>query len=96
MYVKVHSREHKKVIAICDENLIGKTFEERDKQLKISKRFYKGNIKGEEEVLDLIKTGDNLNIVGEKSVKLALKSKIVLKSNVRRIKSIPYIYIFSR
>lgn len=95
MYVKVHSKQGRDVVAICDENLIGKTFETKDKQLKISKEFYKGEKKNEEEIINLIKVADNLNIVGKNSVEIALKTNIVLKSDVKRIKNIPYIYIIS-
>ena len=95
MYVKIHSRSGRDVVAICDEELIGKIFETKEKQLNISKEFYKGEKKNEEEVISIIKKAVNLNIVGKNSVDIALKTNLVLKSDIKRIKNIPYIYIIS-
>ncbi len=95
MYVKIHSKSGRGVVAICDEDIIGKTFETKEKQLNVSKEFYKGEQKNEEEVISIIKKADNLNIVGKNSVNIALKTNIVLKSDVKRIKNIPYLYIIS-
>ena len=55
MYVKIHKSEHQKVIAICDEGLIGKTISEGDKEINISEDFYKGDLLKEEQVLELLK-----------------------------------------
>jgi len=95
MYVKIHSRSGRDVIAVCDEDIIGKIFETKDKQLEITKEFYEGEKKNEEEVISIIKKADNLNIVGKNSVGIALKTNTILKSDVKMIKNIPYIYIIS-
>ena len=55
MYVKIHESEKRIVVAICDEDLIGKTFFENEKQLQITERFYKGDKKSEQEVIEIMK-----------------------------------------
>ena len=50
MIVKIHkTRDRRKIIAVCDENLIGKRFEEREMQLDLSSDFYNGELMNEEE-----------------------------------------------
>ena len=82
MYLKIHSSGERKIIAVCDENLIGKTFEEKDLQLQVSKRFYKGEIVNENKILEEIKDADYVNIVGKNSVDFAIKNNLILKSNI--------------
>jgi len=95
MYVKVHESEARIVVAICDEELIGKKFSEEDKQLEITERFYKGEKEEEEKVIEIMKEASNLNIVGKETVKLALESEIIEKEAIITIKNIPHSQIFA-
>jgi hypothetical protein len=95
MYVKIHISQNAKVVTICDECLIGKKFEEKDLQLNVSEKFYKGEKKSEKEVVEILKQEDNINIVGEKSINLALKSNIISKDCIKKIKNIPFANIFA-
>ena len=90
MYLKIHSSGERKIIAICDENLIGKTFEEKDLQLQVSERFYKGEKVSEEIILEEIKEADYVNIVGKNSINFGIKNKLILKSNIILIQKIPH------
>lgn len=94
MYVKIHKSDDSVVTAICDENLIGKTFSENEKEISISERFYKGEKKSEEEVIDILKNATNLNLVGEQTINLTLKLKIITKDSIILIKEIPHAQIF--
>jgi hypothetical protein len=82
------------VVAICDKELIGKTFEEGEYQLDIKENFYKGEIKSEAEVIKIIKDMSaedaTFNIVGERSVQTAIKSRIISENSVLKIQGIPY------
>ncbi len=91
MIVKEHrSIDGRVVVAFCDDELIGKRFEEGNLQLNLDSNFYKGGKKTKEEVLKIFSKADIVNIVGEKSIKLALKAKIISKGGIIRIKNIPY------
>ncbi len=90
MLVKIHKAEKRKIVSICDENLIGKTFEEKDLQLKVSERFYKGEKLSENQILEQIKDADYINIVGEESINFMLKNKFIFKSGVIKIQNIPH------
>ena len=90
MYVKIHHTKYRDVVAICDKDLIGKKFSENNLELNISERFYKGNNLDDEEVIIIMKNSEALNIVGKKSVELAIKNNIVSKNQVITIQGIPY------
>lgn len=94
MYVKIHE-SGSKVLAVCDKELIGKKFEENDLCLDVSERFYKGEEVSDEKALNLIKEYDNVNIVGKKSVNLALKNNLINKENIIKIKGVPHAQIIT-
>ena len=92
MLVKIHN-SYRTIVAICDSDLVGKTFEEGDKQIKITENFFKGEEKTEQEVLEIIEMGTcedyTFNIVGKKSVALALKCGLIKKEGITNIQGIP-------
>jgi len=92
MLVKIHN-SYRMVIAICDNNLLGKTFEEGAKQIIVGKNFYEGENKTESEILkimsDYSEADATFNIVGEESVKTALKAKLIRKEGITYIQNIP-------
>ena len=90
MYLKIHSSGERKIIAICDEDLIGKTFEENDLQLQVSERFYKGEKTSESKILEEIKEADYVNIVGKNSINFGIKNNLISKSNIITIQKIPH------
>ena len=93
MYVKIHSDGNLKVLAISDEDLIGKTIEDGKIIIGVSERFYKGEKKSDQEVLELMKVADNINMVGITCVKLALDNGIISEENIIMIKKIPHVQV---
>ncbi len=94
MYVKTHQSEDSVVTAICDENLIGKTFSEDGREIIISERFYGGDKKSEEEVTEILKNASNLNLIGEETINLSLKLNIITKDSIMLIDKIPHAQVF--
>lgn len=88
--IKIHKADGRRIVSICDENLIGKIFADEPLQLDVSEFFYKGNRMSEEETLNVARNANSLNIVGEKSIKFALKNELIGKENIVKIKKIPH------
>jgi len=90
--VKVHS-SYRNTVAICDSELIGKSFEEGNKQLIVNPNFFQGEEKTEKEILEIIEKGTyedyTFNIVGEKSIAIALKVGIIKPGGVMKIQGVP-------
>jgi len=93
MFVNI-IKSYRDVVAICDSELIGKYFKENEFQLNIKENFYKGEKKSEKEVLNIIQKmfdeDATFNIVGDKSVSLAIKSGIVSDNSIKKINGIPF------
>ena len=86
---------HEKVVALADESLIGKTLEEGMKHLDVTERFYKGELKTDEEVIQILKDADNLNLVGEEVVGIALKEGFINEEDVVTIEGVPHVQIYN-
>jgi hypothetical protein len=93
MYINIH-KSYRDVVAIADENLIGKIFEEEKSRLEVKEAFYKGEKIDEEKLIKIIKDlkreDATFNIVGNNSISAAIKAGAITKENVLKIKNIPY------
>ena len=89
IFIKEHTHNNRKLISLCDGNLIGKEFDDGESTLKIFKDFYSGEPMFEKDIIKLIKENTLLNIVGEESIKFALNNKLIHKDGIRKIKNIP-------
>ncbi len=90
MIVKIHNTERGLLIAIADDELIGKKFEKGKLQLDLTSDFYKGKHMKEKEILELIEKAYILNIVGENSVKFAIKNKLIKEENILKVAKVPH------
>jgi len=96
MLIKVH-KSYRYVIAICDSELLGKTYEEGKRILDIRQSFYGGegaDEVDEEKLLELLdfwsKEDATFIISGEKSTQTAIKSEIITQDAIKTIQGIPF------
>lgn len=92
MIVKIHKGpDGKKVIAVCDSDIIGKRFEEKNLQLDLKSDFYRGDdMKGDDLLKEVRKCPCCLNVVGKESVGFCIKNNLADKENIIKIKGIPH------
>jgi uncharacterized protein len=90
IFIKEHIHNHRKLLSICDGNLIGKTFEEGNFVINVSRNFYQGEPMFEKDILNLIEDNTLLNIVGKESIDFALKNRLISKEGIIRIKNVPH------
>jgi len=86
---------YRTIVAVADDDLIGKKFEEGGLQLDVKENFYKSEKKfSEKEALeiiqDMMKEDATFNIVGEKSIRVALKSGVIDEETIRKVDGIPF------
>lgn len=93
MLIKI-IKSHRDIVAICDSDLIGKKIEDNQFQLDIKENFFLGKEVDEKEAIDIMKRMERedatFNIIGEKSVKAALKAEIIIPEGIKTIKGIPF------
>ncbi|MBD3313360.1 DUF424 family protein [Candidatus Woesearchaeota archaeon] len=92
MIVKIHKcPDGRKVIAVCDPDVLGKKFEKGELQLDLTTDFYKGEEKDKDELLAEIRKGScNVNIAGKKSVAFFVESKIIEEDNIIEVDGVPH------
>lgn len=98
MWVKIH-KSSRAVVAICDENLLGKKFLEGIKQLDVTESFFKGERHTKEEVLSIMKyefkLSSTFNIIGKESIETAIEAGIISKDEFSKVKNIPFTLIIN-
>ena len=92
---KIHKGQGRKIICLCDKDLVGKKIEDKDLQLDISKSFYNGSDLSEEDILKETREFSSLNIVGKEAVDFAVKNSLISKSNIIKIKNIPHAIVIA-
>ncbi len=96
MYIKIHKAPAGDVVAICDEDILGKTLEDKKYSVKISEHFYKGEIKGAATIIPILKLAVNINIIGKESVALGLKIGIIKQENIIMIAGVPHAQVYTQ
>ncbi len=96
MYLKIHESPRGKVVAVCDKELIGKILEDENTamDLKNYSGFYVGEHVGKDDVEKALEKFSSANIVGKKSVGVALSAGVVSKEDIMYINETPYIQIY--
>ena|SRR3989344_7620826 len=91
--LKIHV-SYRNAVAIADSDIIGKRFEEGQRQLDIKESFYKGKEIGKEELIqemiDQTKEDSTFNIVGKNSVAAAIEAGIISKESVGKVQGVPF------
>ena len=93
MIVKKHTADGKVVLAICDEDILGKYFEDEKAVLDLTSKFYAGSEKNTEELLEMIKEAYIINCAGHKTIEFLKKHNLVDDKTVIRIGGIPFAQI---
>ena len=98
MLVKIHNA-YRLIVAVCDEDLIGKKFEDGNKQLDLTGNFFKGEEKTEKEaeevIIDMQREDATFNIAGKKSCNLFRKLGLITEQGILYVNSVPVALILS-
>ena len=94
MILKVHKRGKNVIVAACDEDLVDKTFKCGELRLHISKSFYGSEICDEEELLVALKYCTSANLVGEKTIDVAVRAGFISNEGILRVGDIPHAQLY--
>jgi len=93
MLIKIHN-SYRQIVAICDSDLLGKTFEQGNRILDVRESFYNGEEKSELELIELMENlareDATFNIIGKQSVQAAVKAGIISKEGIKKVSNIPF------
>lgn len=85
----LHKTKEGVVVGVCDSELIGKVFSEGDLVLDLDlyKNFY-GSETDKSKVISFFEEAITINLVGDNAVALALESKVINKTDIKKAKVI--------
>lgn len=90
LIVKLHKKDGRTILAVCDSDLLGKKIENEKTTLDLTSTFYKGNDMEDIFVGDLMRNADSINIVGKNAVKLAIQEGLIEEKEIKTVKDTPY------
>jgi len=95
-YLKTHVSRFSTIVAVCDKQCLGKKFESGGLVLDLGlhRRFYEGELVGEEEVKNALCNAGSINIVGDKSIELAAKALGVSKAGAKKIGGVSHLQVY--
>ena len=89
LIIKVLTTPNGKLIAVCDPELLGKTFEEGDRQLDLSAQFYQGEPKPKDQIEEILKDAYVVNAVGKRSTALLIELEMIEPDHILKVDNIP-------
>ncbi|UCB58696.1 MAG: DUF424 family protein [Thermoplasmatales archaeon] len=88
--LKIYKQGNELLVGACDENLIGKKIEDGKFQLEIKKEFYDGERVSPDILKQFLAEATIANLVGETTIKVAIKMGLIDPDCIIRIKGIPH------
>lgn len=73
------------LVAVCDPDVLGETFEDGEISLSVSEEFYGGDSASESEVVESLARCSVANIVGTESVGVAIEHGFIEEENVLEV-----------
>ena len=70
------------LVAVCDDEVLGETFENGEISLTVNEEFYGGDEVDEEDVIDSLARAQVANIVGSRAVEIAVEAGIIDDNHV--------------
>jgi hypothetical protein len=82
IYSKIHTHEKDRILAACDEDILGKTFRGDGVKITVSEHFYGGEVIPVETFIERTKSVTIINLVGNEVIDAAIKAGIVSEKHV--------------
>lgn len=77
MIIKERRTERGLLVAVCDSDILGETFENGDVSFTVTEEFYGGDEADAETVVERLSEATIANIVGTRSVDVAVEAGII-------------------
>jgi len=79
---RIHVHEKDRILAACDQEILGMTFRGNGAKIKVSEHFYGGEAVSEEVFIERTKSVTIMNLVGNRVVDTAIKAGLISDQNV--------------
>ncbi|MFP4217408.1 MAG: DUF424 domain-containing protein [Salinarchaeum sp.] len=82
MIINERDTQEGTLVSVCDRDVLGESFEDGPVSITVTEEFYDGQRVEEEAVVEALSQAHVANIVGERSVALAIEYGFVKEENV--------------
>ena len=82
------------VLAVCDAELLNTTLMKGDVKVHISEHFYGTSRVSADEVTEALKKAENVNLMGERAVALAIEAGLACRADCIMIGTVPHVQIY--
>ena len=82
VYVRIYETAGDVLVAVCDENVLGKKFLFNNLIFEVKESFYKGEKNKLEEVKPVLKRATILNLVGSETIRKCIEWGYIKEENV--------------
>jgi len=89
-YAKVYRYQNEIILAACDHEVYGKTFENELMHLDVDSAFYGDELVADEDIKPLLNSATIANLVGTRIVKYAIEIGLVDPENIIEIDGVPH------
>lgn len=91
VYVNVYNNAGQTLVAVCDREILGKTFRQGKLKLDVKPSFYKGNLMKVDEAVKMLIEADIANLSGENIVTATVEKGLADARAVIRILGTPHL-----
>ncbi|MDD3084019.1 MAG: DUF424 family protein [Candidatus ainarchaeum sp.] len=94
MFAKIHEIENRIILAVCDKELVGKSFEDKKIFFTASEKFYKEKEINQKDLETLLEEADSINLFGNKCIKIAEKQGLINETQIILINGIKHAQVY--
>ncbi len=96
MLMKIFEKKGEKIVAVCDSELLGNVYREGETVLDLDSHshFYNGEKSDKTAVKDALESATSANLVGKKSVSVAVEMGLVSEGEILKVQEIPHAQIY--
>lgn len=85
MFVRIHTHGDERIVAACDEDIIGMTFRGDGTRITVHEAFYRGESMDEEAFVERLRMATIINLVGDGVIDIAIREGLVSPDSVLEI-----------
>jgi len=85
MILRERSTDQGLLVAVCDEDVLGETFENGEVSITVNEEFYGGDPAEADDVVDSLARANIANIVGSRAVEVAVEAGVIDDAHVLEI-----------
>ncbi|OUJ18180.1 hypothetical protein AMET1_1084 [Methanonatronarchaeum thermophilum] len=88
--MKTHVRRAETIVAVCDEDLVGKELAEEGRKISIRESFYGSESRSKKDIKEALNNATIGNLIGRNSVDLGIEVGVIDEENVMDVCGVPH------